>query len=105
VSAIDPSGELRARLVAQAGPVLGPMRASLGVERFLAFTEGHAMLQAMAVMLVISITAAPASEYSDAALEAVRVDAQDVRDAADRWAKLCELLADQWQAQRQQETP
>jgi hypothetical protein len=28
-----------------------------------------------------------------------------VRDAADRWAKLCELLADQWQAQRQQETP
>jgi hypothetical protein len=85
-----------------AGPILGFQAARLGADRFARFTQGHATVQAMAMFLVMSTMTVPQAEYSDEALGALRTDAQDLRDAADAWARSCEELADHWQAQRQE---
>jgi hypothetical protein len=75
----------------------------LGRERMARFVTGHGELQAMALFLVIAVTAAPRSGYSDAALDALITDANDVRAAAARWADECTALAEAWRRQRQAE--
>lgn len=87
---------------AGASPILGHQRAVLGAERFARFVEGHATLQAMAMFLLFSVSTTPQIGYSDEALEALRQDARDVRQAAAKWARECDDLADHWQAQRQE---
>lgn len=84
------------------GPILGPAREALGRERLERFIQGHAGLQAMAMFLVMSVHTAPRAGYSDDALDALKQDADDVRQAAERWASDCEELAGHWRAQRQE---
>lgn len=95
--------EVRRRLIAESGPIIGHQRAALGADRFVRFTEGHAQLQAMAMFLVMSAMTVPQTGYTDEALDAFRQDARDVRKAAGQWARHCEQLADHWQAQRQEQ--
>ena len=92
-------------LAAEGGPILGYQRARLGADRFTAFVEGHGQVQAMTMFLVMSVMTVPQQGYSDEALAAMRQDARDVRQAAANWAKLVERLADEWQAQRQENRP
>jgi len=100
------SFEALARHLAQEhGPILGAQAAALGAERFTRFTQGHAQVQAMSMFLIMSVSTVPQTGYSDEALDALRQDARDVREVADRWAADCERLADHWQAQRQENQP
>jgi hypothetical protein len=94
--------QARERMTAEHGPILGRQRAALGADRFARFTEGHATMQAMALFLVMSTMTVPQAGYSDAAIEAFKQDARDLRKAANGWAKDCEQLAEHWRAQRQE---
>lgn len=89
-------------LAAEAGSVIGYQRARLGADRLTAIVEGHGKLQAMTMFLLMSVMTVPQTGYTDEALDALREDARDVRQAAAEWAKTCERLADHWQAQRQE---
>jgi hypothetical protein len=82
------------------GPIFNPMRRALGEERMDRFVQGHAAVQAMALFLVSSTMIVPHAGYSDDALDAMKQDAIDVRNAADNWARQCEELAEAWRAQR-----
>jgi hypothetical protein len=86
----------------EAGPIIGYQRARMGANRMTAFIEGHGELQAMALFLVMSALTASRLSFNDEALAVLRKDADDVRQAADKWATSCEQLADHWQAQRQE---
>jgi hypothetical protein len=89
-------------LAAEAGPIIGQLRARFGADRLVAFIEGHGQLQAMAMFLMMTATAMPQTGYSDEALDVLRHDADDVRRAADQWANVADALADAWQAQRRE---
>jgi hypothetical protein len=71
-----------------------------GEDRLHEFIHGHANLQAMALFLVMAVTTAPQAGYSDAALDILISDAEDVRKAAGEWADSCIALAESWRAQR-----
>jgi hypothetical protein len=85
------------------GPILGLQRQRLGEERLERFTQGHATLQAMAMFLVMTTMSVPQTGYTDEAIDALKQDARDVRQAAAQWARLCEELAEHWRAQRQEQ--
>lgn len=72
----------------------------LGASRMETFMQGQAAVQAMSLFLVMAVATAPHAGYSDTALELIRVDAEDVRQAAADWADSCIALADAWRAQR-----
>lgn len=72
----------------------------LGRKRMEQFMQGQANVQAMAMFLVMAVTTAPQAGYSDAALEVLRTDAEDLRRAASEWADSCIALAEAWRAQR-----
>lgn len=83
-------------------PIYDLQRERLGEARFQRFVEGHGALQAMTMFLVMSAMTVPQADYSDAAIEALLIDAADVRKAASEWAADCEQLAEMWRAQRQE---
>lgn len=87
------------------GPIFGRGYATLGRRRFDAMVQGQSKLQAMAMFLLLSVSIVPQIGYTDDALDALRNDAQDLREAADEWATACDELADHWQAQRQEHDP
>lgn len=82
------------------GPIFDAQRAAVGAARFEAMMMGNAKLQGMAAMALITAATVPTLGWPDDALEAMRVDAADLRAAADELASVYEALADDWQAQR-----
>lgn len=88
-------------------PLGGPIdaqRRSLGERRLQEYMERHGKLTFEVLSLSISVATAPQIDYGDAALEAIRIDAADLRKAADHLATFAEELADRWLAQRQEAT-
>lgn len=75
----------------------------LGRERVERFVQGQATLQAMALFLVMAVTTAPRTGYSDEALAILISDAEDLRNAAGEWADGCVELAEVWRRQRASE--
>jgi hypothetical protein len=86
-------------------PILGRVRRELGERRMEAFVQGQANLQAMSLFLVMSMTVAPRTGYADDALDCVLQDIDDMRRAAEQWAKDCAEIVDCWRAQRQELEP
>lgn len=72
----------------------------LGQTRLEQFISGHAQLQAMSLFLVLAVSTTPQAGYSDASLQAMLSDADDVLQAAEKWVTSVEHLADAWQRQR-----
>lgn len=72
----------------------------LGEERFGEFVAGHGHVQAMSMFLTMAVVSAPSQGYSDAALDILISDAEDVRSAAAAWADSCIELAQAWRKQR-----
>lgn len=91
----DSGGEIRN----QAGH-LTDLGESLGEARLLAFTTGHALLSSMVFFLVLAVASAPGRAYDDRVLDDLITDANDVRNAAAKWADDCIVLAEAWRAQR-----
>jgi hypothetical protein len=76
----------------------------LGPRRLEEYLQYNASLHVMSLCLTLSITAAMGTGHQDEFLDHIRLDAQDLRDAADRYAAWAERLADDWHAQRQEQT-
>lgn len=88
-----------------ASPVLGRANRLLGPERFEAYLQHNASLHVMTLTLSLSIGTALGTDYRQDILDAIHEDAQDLRDAADRYAAWADQLANDWRAQRQEQTP
>jgi hypothetical protein len=72
----------------------------LGEHRLREFISRHGHVQAMSLFLVMAVATAPQAHYSDAALDVLIADADDLRNAANQWADSCVALAEAWRAQR-----
>ena len=88
-------------LTAEVGPILGYQMARLGADRMTEFIEAHGMLQAMALFLVMSVTTVPQVGYGKEALDILRRDADDLRQAGERFATMVERLANEWESEAQ----
>jgi hypothetical protein len=86
-------------------PVFGRANRLLGPERFEAYLQHNASLHVMTMTLSLSIGTALGTGYDQDVLDAIHEDAQDLREAADRYSAWADRLADDWQAQRQEQTP
>lgn len=84
----------------EAGPIFDAQRQAVGAQRFEAMMQANAKLQAMAAFALVTAATVPTLGWPDDALEAMRVDAADLRAAADELATVYEALAADWQAQR-----
>jgi hypothetical protein len=83
-------------------PVLGRACHLLGAPRFEEYLQHNASLHVMTMTLSLSIGTALGTDHHPDVLQALREDAQDLRDAADRYAAWAERLADDWHARRQE---
>lgn len=80
-------------------------RKNLGEARFRKHMEVNALLHFNALALNMAVLTAAQLGYSDAAIEAIRVDADDLEEAARDFADYARELASYWKAQREELEP
>jgi alcohol dehydrogenase class IV len=83
---------------------LDAQRRSLGERRLGEFIQHHGMVNAELLALTMSINTAAQVGYCDEVLHAIRTDAMDLVQAANRMAKFARELTDHWKAQRGEHT-